>query len=69
MERRLKLVIHAERCQGHNRCKVLLPALISIDELGDAHVVGDGVVPTHLAEAARLAVANCPEFAVALIEE
>lgn len=69
MERRLKLVIHAERCQGHNRCKVILPDLIELDALGNAQVAGDGTVPGRLAEGARLAAANCPEFAVVVVEE
>ena len=63
------LVIHAERCQGHNRCKVILPDLIELDALGNAQVTGDGTVPDRLAEAARLATANCPEFAVVVVEE
>jgi ferredoxin len=68
MERTLKLVIHADRCQGHNRCKELLPELIALDELGNAHAVGNGAVPERLAGAARLAQANCPEFAVVVVE-
>ncbi len=69
MERRLRLLIDSERCQGHNRCKVLLPELITLDELGNAQPAGEGLVPSQLAEAARLAQANCPEFALRVIEE
>lgn len=60
------LAVIAGRCQGHNRCHVLLPELIAIDELGYAGVKGDGRIPPALAEKARLAVRNCPEFALRL---
>ena len=69
MERRLKLVVHADRCQGHNRCRVFVPQLIDLDDLGNARVVGEGVVPAALREAAQLAQANCPEFALVIVEE
>lgn len=69
MERRLKLIVHADRCQGHNRCRVFVPQLIDLDDLGNAHVVGDGVVPASLCEAARLAQANCPELALVVVDE
>ncbi len=61
-----RLVVDGERCQGHNRCHVLLPELISIDDHGFARATGDGVVPELLTEKARLAVRNCPEFALRL---
>ncbi|MFM9941737.1 MAG: ferredoxin [Hyphomicrobiaceae bacterium] len=62
----LRLIVDGERCQGHNRCQVLLPELIDIDDHGFAHAAGDGIVPDALAEKARLAVKNCPEFALRL---
>ena len=61
-----RLVVNGDKCQGHNRCHVLLPELITVDELGFATVKGDGTVPAALAEKARLAVRNCPEFALRL---
>jgi ferredoxin len=61
-----KLTVDAEKCQGHNRCHVLAPELIVIDELGYAGVRNDGRVAPELAEKARLAVRNCPEFALRL---
>jgi ferredoxin len=42
--------------------------LFDVDELGNAHELNDGVVPAGLEDKARLAAANCPEFAV-IIEE
>ena len=65
-ERRPRLVVNGDKCQGHNRCHVLLPELIMVDDLGFAKVVGDGRVPPELADKARLAVRNCPEFALHL---
>lgn len=66
-ERRMRLEVIGDKCQGHNRCKVLLPELIEVDDHGFAHVKGDGLVPAALAEKARLTVRNCPEFALRLV--
>lgn len=52
------------RCQGHGRCAALVPELFEVDDYGLSSVRGDGSVPDELVERARLAVANCPEFAV-----
>ena len=60
----LKLRIDADKCQGHNRCKALAPELIVLDKFGNAQPADDGTVPPELEEKARLAKANCPEFAV-----
>lgn len=60
----MRVRVDAEKCQGHNRCYALAPELFDVDELGFATAVGDGEVAAHLEEAARLAEANCPEFAV-----
>lgn len=68
-ERRLRLLLHGDRCQGHNRCQGLLPELIALDEIGNAQLIGDGSVPSHLQAAARLAEANCPEYALQILEE
>ncbi len=60
----LRLSVDADKCQGHNRCCALAPELFSADELGFAHVKGDGLVPPTLEKNALLAVRNCPEYAV-----
>ena len=65
----LRVRVDSERCQGHNRCCALAPELFEADELGNARVLGDGVVPAALEAKARLAVANCPEHAVRLTHE
>ncbi|MEZ5816172.1 MAG: ferredoxin [Hyphomicrobiaceae bacterium] len=61
-----RLVVDDDKCQGHNRCRLLAPDLVDIDDLGFAHAKGDGTVPSELLEKARLAVRNCPEFALRL---
>ena len=58
-----------DRCQGHNRCAAIAPDLFEIDDYGTAHVVGDGAVPAEREQQARLAVDNCPEFAVSITED
>jgi ferredoxin len=65
----VRVVIDAEKCQGHNRCYALAPELFDVDVYGQSLVRGDGVVPAELADKARLAVANCPEYAISIIEE
>lgn len=65
----LRVAVDRELCQGHNRCKKLAPALFELDDYGLAAVVGDGIVPAGMEEQARLAQANCPEFAVSVTEE
>ena len=63
----MKIQIDSGLCQGHNRCAVLAPDLVDIDEEGFASPAGDGIVPPEFAEAARLAVDNCPEQAIVLL--
>ena len=60
----MRIRVDPERCQGHARCYALAPELFEIDDYGLSTVVGDGAVPVELEERARLAIANCPEFAV-----
>jgi ferredoxin len=63
---RLRVRVDGSRCQGHNRCRALVPALFEVDDYGQATVVGDGSVPAELEGRVRLAVANCPELAITL---
>jgi ferredoxin len=60
--------VDAERCQGHNRCYALAPELFVVDDMGNATEVGDGTVPAGLEDKARLTAANCPEFAITVVE-
>ena len=65
----MKIKVDQEKCQGHNRCFVVAGELFELDDYGYAHEIGDGTVPAGLEEKARLAVANCPELAIDIIED
>jgi ferredoxin len=65
----MKLRINPDVCQGHGRCYDLAPDLFGDDEEGFGQVLGDGIVPPDKEREARLAVANCPERAIELLEE
>lgn len=64
----MKVRIDTERCQGHGRCYDLVPDLFGDDDEGFGQVLGDGDVPPDGERGARLAVANCPERAIDLVE-
>ena len=64
----MKVSIDADKCQGHNRCFAIAPELFDVDDLGNAFVIGDGMVPLELEAKARLAIANCPERAITFAE-
>jgi ferredoxin len=68
-EPRLKVRIDREKCQGHARCFALAPELFELDEMGNGRERGDGTVASGLEAKAYLAQANCPELAIAVIEE
>jgi ferredoxin len=65
----MRLRIDPECCQGHARCFALAPDLFDIDDFGQSSVRSDGPVPPDREGAARLAIANCPEFAIEAIED
>lgn len=62
----MRVVVDAEKCQGHNRCYALAPELFDVDDYGQAVVIGNGAVPAGLEVKAHLAVANCPEYAISI---
>lgn len=62
----MRVVVDQEKCQGHNRCVIVAEELFEIDDLGYAAAKGDGSVSPELEEKARMAVANCPEFAITI---
>jgi len=65
----MRLEIDSDKCQVHNRCYALAPELFDVDDYGSAMVLNDGIVPAELEELeekARLAIANCPEFAISV---
>jgi ferredoxin len=64
----MKVQIDSGRCQGHGRCYDLVPDLFGDDDEGFGKVLWDGAVPAGKERDARLAVANCPERAIDLVE-
>ena len=65
----LRVKVDRNRCQGHARCFALAPELFELDQFGNGHERGDGVVALALEEKVRLAQANCPELAITIIEQ
>ncbi len=65
----MRVRLDVDACEGHNRCYALAPELFDVDDFGQAVVIGDGSVAPDLHDKARLAVANCPEYAISLEEE
>jgi ferredoxin len=65
----MKLHIDPAKCQGHGRCYDLAPELFGEDDEGFGQVLDSGLVGAADEHGARLAVANCPERAIELIEE
>jgi ferredoxin len=61
----MNVTVDPDRCQGHNRCHALAPALFDIDDLGYA-TAAPGDIDPDLETAARLAAANCPERAITI---
>ena len=64
----MRVHVDPDKCQGHNRCYAIAPELFDVDELGNAHELNNGEVPAALEEKARMAVANCPEYAIEITE-
>jgi len=64
----MRVHVDPSKCQGHNRCYALAPDLFDVDDYGNAFERNDGVVPAGLEDKARLALANCPEFAISIEE-
>ena len=64
----MRVHVDPDKCQGHNSCYAIAPELFDVDELGQAHELNGGEVPPALEEKARMAVANCPEYAITISE-
>ena len=65
----MKLAIDGAKCMGHGRCYAAAPELLTYDDDGYVATRGQVIdVPDNQVEAAREAVANCPEQALELFE-
>jgi ferredoxin len=65
----IRIHLDISKCQGHNRCYAIAPELFDVDEYGQAVLRITGTIPPELEKKARLAAANCPEFAIEVVEE
>ena len=65
----LRVQVDRERCQGHARCVAVASELFQLDAFGNAHEIGDGIVPPGLEVKVRLAAAYCPKVALSIIEK
>jgi ferredoxin len=59
----MKVMVDADRCQGHARCWEICPEVFSLDEEGHS-VVSLADVPAELETKMSRAAANCPERAI-----
>jgi ferredoxin len=62
----MRVQLDTEKCQGHNRCYALAPELFDVDDYGTAVLLVEGDIPAELEDKARLAAANCPEYAITI---
>ncbi|MDE0060308.1 MAG: ferredoxin [Defluviicoccus sp.] len=65
----MRVRVDPDRCEGHSRCHALAPELFEPDDFGNATALRGGAVPPGLERKARLAAANCPEYAVEVVED
>ena len=65
----MRIKVDPDLCEGHNRCFALAPDLFEMDDYGLSSAVNDGVVPPGREEQARLAIDNCHEFAISVVDE
>jgi ferredoxin len=64
----MRVYLDAGICQGHNRCYALAPDVFDVDDVGQALLRIDGELPADLESRARLAAANCPEYAISITD-
>ena len=64
----MKIRVNEEKCQGHARCFALAPEVFDVDDYGQSSAKNDGQVPAAFEEKVRLAIENCPEFAIDVLE-
>ncbi len=64
----MRVHLDAGTCQGHSRCYSLAPEVFDVDEVGFAILTTDDELPVEIVHRVRLAAANCPEYAISIIE-
>lgn len=61
------LIVDESKCQGHGRCNLIAPEIFDLDVFGKA-APRIRVMDSTLRAQVLLAIANCPEFAINLID-
>jgi ferredoxin len=62
------VIVHDDRCTGHGRCYSLSPQIFGSDDQGFVVPRGEPMaIDRGHEQAARLAVASCPEAAIDLL--
>jgi ferredoxin len=61
----MRIVVDADRCQGHARCHAEGPAVYVLDDLGYNSTSIDDV-PVELQMQARRGAMACPEYAITI---
>ena len=62
-----RLIIDAERCQGHGVCTIHAPVLVKISDDGGRAISLLDFIPAPELLRARRAVDNCPERAISIV--
>jgi ferredoxin len=64
----VRVQIDGDVCTGHGRCYAVAPTVFEDDEVGVGVVIVTGELSDEERAAADLAVRNCPERAISLID-
>ncbi|MEZ5349399.1 MAG: ferredoxin [Microthrixaceae bacterium] len=64
----MRIEYDRDACQGHNRCYLLAPEVFDVDDEGYAVLRITGEIPSELEEKTKLAVDNCPEYAITVVQ-
>ena len=60
----MRVALDATKCEAFGACAEHCPSGFELDEWGFASLIGDGTVQACAQEAARKAIAACPEEAI-----
>lgn len=62
----MQVTVDHDFCLGHGLCHAAAPQLFDLDDAGQSQVRIAGDIPQSLEDAARAAVASCPERAISV---
>lgn len=64
----MRIKFNSAQCTGHGRCYVLSPAVYAADDEGYGFAT-TAIVPPELEHDARRGAQNCPEAAIAILDD